>query len=77
MVEQHCSMLAANLDVMICFSIKQTKMAFSSIFEEVPVYIKNSHLVNSLCLELEESGPATEKYNFLDLATRYMLSSVQ
>ncbi|XP_014678173.1 PREDICTED: eukaryotic translation initiation factor 3 subunit H-like [Priapulus caudatus] len=55
-------------------NIKQTKMAFSTIFEEVPIFIKNSHLVNGLTLEVEDSSSEpTETYNFLDLATSSVL----
>ena len=39
------------------------------MFEEIPVVIKNSHLVNALLCEIEEQMPEQEKFNFLDLAT--------
>ncbi|ELU18873.1 hypothetical protein CAPTEDRAFT_161622 [Capitella teleta] len=47
-------------------SLKKSSMSFESLFEEVPVVIKNSHLVNSLLCEMEETESS---YNFLDLAT--------
>lgn len=39
--------------------------------EELPVVIKNSHMVNSLLCELEEMSPSPKRYSFLDLSTRY------
>ena len=39
------------------------------MFEEVPVVIKNSHLVNTMLCEVEEMTPSNDKYSFLDLAT--------
>lgn len=39
------------------------------MFEEVPVIVKNSHLVNALLCQVEELTPAENKYQLLDLAT--------
>jgi len=50
-------------------TIKQSGLGFEKMFEEVPVMIKNSHLINSLLCEVEELSPSTDnKYNFLDLS---------
>ena len=40
------------------------------MFEEVPIIIKNSHLINAVCCEIEEAKPSVNPYNYLDLATR-------
>jgi len=40
------------------------------MFEEVPILIRNSHLVNALLCEIEEETATETKYNFLDLSTR-------
>ncbi|KAK2141196.1 hypothetical protein LSH36_1141g00038 [Paralvinella palmiformis] len=49
--------------------LKVSSISFDSMFEEVPVCIKNSHLINALCSELDEILPEDNQYNFLDLAT--------
>jgi len=50
-------------------TIKQAGLGFEKMFEEVPVMIKNSHLINSLLCEIEELTPSTDnKYSFLDLS---------
>lgn len=51
-------------------AIKETNISFEKMFEEIPIYIKNSHLTNALLCEIEEKTPAQESYNYLDLATR-------
>jgi len=54
-------------------AIKSANINFENMFEEVPVVVKNSHLVNSLCCELEEIAPSKDKYQFLDLASGFVL----
>ena len=63
----------------LCFSVKKAGLSFEEMFEEVPLVIKNSHLTNALCCELEEVSPPENPYDFLDLATRYafLVISVQ
>jgi len=51
-------------------SIRQAGLSFEAMFEEVPILIRNSHLVNALLCEIEEETPSEAKYNFLDLSTR-------
>ena len=41
--------------------------------EELPVIIKNSHLLNSVLCELQEMSPSPKKYTFLDLSTSNVL----
>ena len=55
------------------FRIKQAGLSYESMFEEVPVTIRNSHLVNSLLCEVEDSATSENKYNFLDLSTRFAI----
>jgi translation initiation factor 3 subunit H len=50
--------------------IKQAGLGFENMFEEVPVIVHNSNLVNALFCGVEESTPAENKYNFLDLGTK-------
>jgi len=54
-------------------SIKAGGLSFDAMFEEVPVVIKNSHLVNTMLCEVEEMTPSNDKYSFLDLATGSVL----
>jgi len=55
--------------------IRQAGLSFEAMFEEVPILIRNSHLVNTLLCEIEEETPSETKYNFLDLSTRYCACS--
>jgi len=41
-------------------TIKQSGLSFETMFEEVPVMVKNSHLVNSLLCEMEELTQNTD-----------------
>jgi len=50
-------------------TIKHAGLSFETMFEEVPVMVKNSHLVNSLLCEIDElSQSADNRYNFLDMS---------
>ena len=51
------------------YSVKKSKMSFDNMFEEVPVVVKNSHLVNALCCEIEDRTAVEDKFQLLDLAT--------
>lgn len=53
--------------------IKQQGLSFETMFEEVPVIIRNSNLVNALMCEIDELAPGENKYSFLDLATNSFL----
>ena len=65
-------------------SIKDLKVTHDQLFEEVPIIIKNSHLVNELLLELSEQIPIEAGCQFLDLGTagvleeqlKYLIGSV-
>eukprot|EP00918_Siedleckia_nematoides_P078473 GHVU01171707.1.p1 GENE.GHVU01171707.1~~GHVU01171707.1.p1 ORF type:complete len:339 (+),score=43.52 GHVU01171707.1:25-1017(+) len=54
-------------------SLKTNDISFEKMFEEIPIKIKNSHLINTLLCELEETAPIEGKYSFLDLATSTVL----
>ena len=54
-------------------SIKDSNISFEKMFEEIPIYVKNSHLTNALLCEVEEKTPDEDKFNYLDLATSSML----
>ncbi|XP_052243304.1 eukaryotic translation initiation factor 3 subunit H-like [Dreissena polymorpha] len=53
--------------------LKAAGISFENIFKEIPVHIKNSHLVNSLLCEIEEPVEEQESFDYLDLGTSSML----
>lgn len=53
-------------------SIKNCKLTHDVLFEEVPIIIRNSHLVNELLLELSEQLPVARK-PYLDLSCASIL----
>ncbi|KAI0209594.1 Eukaryotic translation initiation factor 3 subunit H [Lamellibrachia satsuma] len=54
-------------------SMKKSGVSFEKLFDEVPVIIKNSHLINATLCELDDVAPNQNKYNYLDLATSSVL----
>jgi len=50
-------------------TISQIKMSFTKMFQEVPIKMRNSHLVNALLCEIEDVLPMENSNQFLDLAT--------
>ncbi|XP_013405028.1 eukaryotic translation initiation factor 3 subunit H [Lingula anatina] len=54
-------------------AIKEMGISFENMFEEIPVVMKNSHLVNALLCEIQEIAPEAEHYQSLDLATASVL----
>jgi len=51
-------------------SARQANLNFETLFEELPVVFRNSHLVNSLLCEIDEQTRVSTKANaFLDLGT--------
>merc|ERR1711915_466128 len=50
-------------------TLKKMKLGYDSIFQEIRVVIKNSHLVNTLLCELYEMMPSSQGQQFLDLGT--------
>ncbi|XP_076463227.1 eukaryotic translation initiation factor 3 subunit H-B-like [Babylonia areolata] len=54
-------------------AIGEHRISFENMFEEIPVVLKNSHLVNVLLCELAETTKRDHKFNFLDLGTSAVL----
>jgi len=54
-------------------NICKLKVSHDTLFEEVPIVIKNSHLMNELLLELSEQIPVEAGSQFLDLGTADVL----
>merc|ERR1712168_1231851 len=54
-------------------AIKNIKVSHDSLFQEVPIVVKNSHLVNELLLELSEQIPVECGSQFLDLGCANVL----
>lgn len=51
------------------FRIKTHKLGFETMFEEIPVIVKNSHLTNALLSEISELIPEEKGNQYLDLGT--------
>ncbi|XP_062869240.1 eukaryotic translation initiation factor 3 subunit H-B [Trichomycterus rosablanca] len=49
--------------------LKKASMGYENMFEEVPIIIKNSHLVNVLLWELEDKSTVADKHELLSLAS--------
>jgi translation initiation factor 3 subunit H len=56
-------------------TIRLLKVSYDNLFQEVPIVIRNSHLVNELLLELSEQIPIEAGTQFLDLGTADVLES--
>ncbi|TRY62693.1 hypothetical protein TCAL_02053 [Tigriopus californicus] len=54
-------------------AIRLQKVTYDTVFQEVPIAIKNSHLVNELLLELSEQVPAEANPQYLDLGSADVL----
>jgi hypothetical protein len=52
-------------------AVKAAGISFAGMFEEIPVMLRNSHLVNALLCEVERPMRAAQEFNYMDLATRY------
>uniref|UniRef100_A0A8K9X9P0 MPN domain-containing protein n=1 Tax=Oncorhynchus mykiss TaxID=8022 RepID=A0A8K9X9P0_ONCMY len=52
--------------------LKKALIGFEHMFEEVPIVIKNSHLINVLMWELEEKCTVADKHELLNLSSRYV-----
>ncbi|XP_077051865.1 eukaryotic translation initiation factor 3 subunit H-B [Siphateles boraxobius] len=49
--------------------LKKACVGFEKMFEEVPIVIKNSHLVSVLLWELEDKSTAADKHELLNLSS--------
>uniref|UniRef100_A0A8C5W7B7 Eukaryotic translation initiation factor 3 subunit H n=1 Tax=Microcebus murinus TaxID=30608 RepID=A0A8C5W7B7_MICMU len=50
-------------------ALKKANITFEHMFEEVPIVIKNSHLINVLMWELEKKSAVADKHELLSLAS--------
>ena len=48
-------------------------MNVETLFQEIPIRIKNSYFVNAMLSELEVVAPSPNKRPFLDLSTRFVI----
>uniref|UniRef100_W5LC80 Eukaryotic translation initiation factor 3 subunit H n=1 Tax=Astyanax mexicanus TaxID=7994 RepID=W5LC80_ASTMX len=49
--------------------LKKANLGFEQMFEEVPISIKNSHLMNVLMWELEDRSTVSDKHELLSLSS--------
>merc|ERR1712034_185826 len=57
-------------------SIKDLHISFETMFTQVPIIIKNSHLMNALLLEMQDQLPLTAGgTQYLDLGTAHTLET--
>jgi len=56
-------------------AIRNHKLSYESLFQEVPIVLKNSHLINALQCELKELVPEDRASQFLDLGTASVLET--
>lgn len=48
-------------------TLRKNRMSFEKFFEEIPIIIKNSHLIKALLLEIEEGIPVDAGKQLLDI----------
>ncbi|XP_058610430.1 eukaryotic translation initiation factor 3 subunit H-B isoform X4 [Onychostoma macrolepis] len=49
--------------------LKKASVGYENMFEEVPIVIKNSHLISVLLWELEDKSTAADKHELLNLSS--------
>ena len=52
--------------------IRELGLSFENMFEEIPVVIRNSHLMNVTLCEIEDKLSTKKTFNNLDMATGYV-----
>uniref|UniRef100_A0A672KEL1 Eukaryotic translation initiation factor 3 subunit H n=1 Tax=Sinocyclocheilus grahami TaxID=75366 RepID=A0A672KEL1_SINGR len=57
--------------------LKKASVGFENMFEEVPIVIKNSHLISVLLWELEDKSTAADKHELLNLSSSHLSPAVQ
>lgn len=50
--------------------MKKANIAYENMFEEVPIVIKNSYLINVMLWELEKKSAVADRHELLSLASR-------
>lgn len=48
------------------------KINYETMFEEIPIVLRNSHLINALLCELSDKSKKEQKFSALDLGTRWV-----
>ncbi|MGH0135018.1 UNVERIFIED_CONTAM: hypothetical protein FKN15_028392 [Acipenser sinensis] len=56
--------------------LKKASIGFENMFEEVPIVIKNSHLINVLMWEMEQKSAVSDKQELLNLSSRLKKASI-
>ncbi|XP_010187439.1 PREDICTED: eukaryotic translation initiation factor 3 subunit H [Mesitornis unicolor] len=51
-------------------ALKKANIAYENMFEEVPIVIKNSYLINVMLWELEKKSAVADRHELLSLASR-------
>lgn len=59
-----------NTYVLFHFRLKKAGIAFENMFEEVPINIRNSYLINVLLWELEKKSAVVNRHELLSLASK-------
>src|SRR6218665_1588599 len=58
--------------------LRQMKMSYDKVFEEIPIIIRNSHLIQALLLEIEDEMPKDSGKQILDIGgTNVIERSIQ
>lgn len=53
-----------------CFSVLESSLKHNEIFQELPVVLHNSHLVNALLCEIEGQDMPSPKLDLLNLSMK-------
>lgn len=69
------SLLYCPLPSVSLSSLKKANIGFEQMFEEVPIVIKNSHIISVLMWELEDKSTVADKHELLNLSSRSDMSS--
>ena len=56
--------------------IRELGLSFENMFEEIPVVIRNSHLMNVTLCEIEDKLSTKKTFNNLDMATGYVCHGI-
>lgn len=65
---------SVQLNLLNLFRLKKANIGYEHMFEEVPISIKNSHLMNVLMWDLEDKSTLADKHELLSLSSRSALT---
>lgn len=65
---------SVQLNLLNLFRLKKANIGYEHMFEEVPISIKNSHLMNVLMWDLEDKSTLADKHELLSLSSRSELT---